>query len=189
MPTVVGMWGFILILLPINPLYSFQMIYRAETFFRRLLVTLIAPCVMFAALAVVDNNKALGEGFDTAPLWVRSDGIQHRFTVEIAKNEPQRRQGLMYRPSLAPDRGMLFIYGREQKINMWMANTLIPLDMFFINDFGGITYIHERAAPGSKRIISSSRKASYVLELIGGSASRLGIKPGDRVIYKGAGWR
>ena len=187
MPMVVGVRGFLLILLPINPLYSFQMIFRAKPFFRRLLVALIAPCVMFAALAVVDNNKSLGQGFDTAPLWGRSDGKQHRFNVEIAKSEPQRRQGLMFRRSLAPDRGMLFIYGREQMINMWMANTLIPLDMLFINDSGVITHINERAVPGSKRIISSSRQASYVLELIGGSASRLGFKPGDRVIVKVAG--
>lgn len=95
----------------------------------------------------------------------------------------------MWRRSLGRDRGMLFLYARDQVIQMWMKNTLIPLDMLFIDRKGRIVRIKERAVPRSLRAISSGQRARAVLEVRGGTASRLGLRPGDRVLHESFGNR
>lgn len=89
----------------------------------------------------------------------------------------------MYRRSMAPDAGMLFDFGRPQPTTFWMKNTLIPLDMLFVGADGRIVNIHERAVPMSEEMIPSQGIVRAVIELNGGTAARLGIRPGDRVIY------
>jgi hypothetical protein len=78
---------------------------------------------------------------------------------------------------------MLFEYDRVQPVSFWMKNTLIPLDMLFVDQRGRIINIHERAVPGSLEPIAAAAPARAVIELNGGTAARLGIKPGDRVIF------
>jgi len=112
---------------------------------------------------------------------------RHTFQVEMALSARQQAQGLMYRRSLAGDAGMLFIYGRDHRISMWMKNTFIPLDMIFMTRDGQITHIAERAVPMSLLTISSGGDVAAVLELNGGTASRLGIAVGDRVIHPALG--
>ncbi len=129
------------------------------------------------------------EMFAVSPLAISSAGKTHTFTVELAVTEAQRAQGLMWRRRLAPDRGMLFVYRRQRVLSMWMKNTLIPLDMLFIDRAGVIVRIHERAVPGSLRVISSGKRARAVLELNGGTVSRLGLRPGDRVLHQALGTR
>ena len=106
---------------------------------------------------------------------------EHRFTVEVAATVSHRSRGLMYRRSLAPDAGMLFDYRQPQPVAMWMANTLIPLDMLFIGADGRIVNIAERTVPQSRMPIPSAGTVRAVLELNGGTVDRLGIRPGDRV--------
>jgi hypothetical protein len=89
----------------------------------------------------------------------------------------------MFRRSMAPDAGMLFDYTTPSMAMMWMKNTLIPLDMLFVDAAGRIVNIHERAVPGSLDPIAAAGPARAVIELNGGTAAHLGIKPGDRVIY------
>jgi uncharacterized membrane protein (UPF0127 family) len=101
---------------------------------------------------------------------------------EIARTPEQLQYGLMFRNKLATDAGMLFIYDRPQRISMWMKNTLIPLDMIFIGADGRIVDIAERRVPHSIEPVYSSAPALAVLEVNGGTASRLGIKPGDRIL-------
>jgi hypothetical protein len=90
-------------------------------------------------------------------------------------------QGLMFRRSLAPDSGMLFDFKTPVNVAMWMKNTFIPLDMLFVDSSGRVVDVHERAVPQSTEIISARTPSRYVIELNGGTAERLGIKPGDRV--------
>ncbi|MCH8038502.1 MAG: DUF192 domain-containing protein [Proteobacteria bacterium] len=113
-----------------------------------------------------------------------ADGSRHRFEVELALDGERRAQGLMYRRSLADDAGMLFLYDRERPVAMWMRNTFIPLDMLFIAGDGRIVRIAERTVPQSLETISSGRPVIGVLEVNGGTAARLGIQPGDRVLYR-----
>jgi len=110
-----------------------------------------------------------------------ADGETHDFTVEIAETPDQRAQGLMFRRQMDADAGMLFLFGRSEERAMWMKNTLIPLDMLFIDETGKIVRIEQRTVPHSLRAIVSGGPVSAVLELNAGTASRLVIKPGDRV--------
>jgi uncharacterized protein len=115
------------------------------------------------------------------PLTIVSGNGRHAFQVEVARNDADRAQGLMFRRNMAPDRGMLFDFGRVQPISMWMQNTYIPLDMIFIRADGTVARIAENAEPLSTRTIPSGEPVLAVLEVNGGTAARLGIKAGDRV--------
>jgi uncharacterized protein len=112
---------------------------------------------------------------------VTADGRRHAFTVELADDDDTRTRGLMHRRALAANAGMLFDYGREGPVAMWMRNTLIPLDMLFIAADGRVANLHERAVPHDETPIHSAGPVRAVLELNGGTVARLGIKPGDRV--------
>ena len=113
---------------------------------------------------------------------VTKDGQRHGFTVEMAKLPDQQVTGLMFRKSVAPDGGMLFDWGRPRHSDMWMKNTLVPLDMVFIAADGTIDSIAENTVPRSLRIISSHGAVMATLELAGGTTARLGIVVGDKVL-------
>lgn len=144
---------------------------------RRFLLSL-AVVLFFAHPALAQLQT-----FATAQLTIASASGDHKFTVELAITPAQQEQGLMYRRSMAPDAGMLFDFGHPQPTTFWMKNTLIPLDMLFVGADGRIANIHERAVPMSEEMISSQGMVRAVIELNGGTASRLGIRSGDRVIY------
>jgi uncharacterized membrane protein (UPF0127 family) len=93
----------------------------------------------------------------------------------------EQRKGLMYRRTMPANAGMLFLYDNGSRVTMWMSNTYIPLDMLFIAADGRITHIVERTVPMSTELIGSNGPVRAVLELNGGTASRLGIEVGDKV--------
>jgi uncharacterized membrane protein (UPF0127 family) len=107
-----------------------------------------------------------------------------RFTVEIADTEETRNRGMMFRKSLAPNRGMLFDFKTPRQAAFWMKNTLIPLDIIFITANGRILTIARNAVPHSEVPIPSNGVILGVLELAGGRAAQLGIYPGDRVKHR-----
>ncbi len=120
--------------------------------------------------------------FKTDKLAIRTaDGKTHAFKIELATTAEERAQGLMFRRALAPDAGMLFDFGRSAPVQMWMENTLIPLDMLFIAADGRVVNIAQRAVPMDRTPIPSKGPVKAVLELAGGTAARLGLKPGDVV--------
>ncbi|MFZ5789190.1 MAG: DUF192 domain-containing protein [Pseudomonadota bacterium] len=137
--------------------------------------------LLFFLLAVSPRPSPAGAG-PLEPLTIETAaGIKHVFSVEIARTTEERARGLMFRDRLAPDGGMLFVYRADQPVSMWMKNTLIPLDMLFIARDGTIRSIAERTVPLSETIIPSQGVVAAVLEINGGTAERLGIRPGDRV--------
>jgi uncharacterized membrane protein (UPF0127 family) len=103
--------------------------------------------------------------------------------VEITETPEEKAQGLMFRSRLADTSGMLFFYDRPQEITMWMRNTYIPLDMVFIRANGIVHRIEARTEPLSEAIVASRGAVVACLELAGGAAERLGLKPGDRVAH------
>ncbi len=105
------------------------------------------------------------------------------FVVEVAATQISRARGLMFRRSLDSSAGMLFDYGRDKLVQFWMKDTYIPLDMLFIKADGRIANIAHRAVPHSRTIIPSQGLVRAVLELNGGTAERLGIRAGDRVLH------
>lgn len=139
----------------------------------------------FAWLAVGTAEAQQGLAtFERDSLTVEtSEGAELAFDIELAVTSQQQAQGLMFRRSLPADAGMLFIYRPARQVSMWMKNTLIPLDMLFIAENGTVVKIAERTVPLSLTSITSGERVRAVLEINGGIASRLGIRPGDRVVH------
>jgi uncharacterized membrane protein (UPF0127 family) len=141
--------------------------------FRFASIVLLACCV-FGSL-----TPARAAGTDTIEI-VSGNGV-HPFSVELASNDAERERGLMYRKSMPEGHGMLFDFGYPQPVAFWMHNTYISLDMFFIGADGHIIRIAENAKPMDDTLIPSGGMVRGVLEVISGTARKLGIKAGDRV--------
>jgi uncharacterized protein len=122
-------------------------------------------------------------GTDLHALEIVSKSGVHVFSVELAVTDEERARGLMFRKDLPDGKGMLFDFGRDQEVAMWMKNTLIPLDMLFITAGGRILRIAEDTEPMSTRIIPSGGPVRAVLEVAGGTARKYGIAAGDRVAH------
>jgi uncharacterized protein len=112
---------------------------------------------------------------------VARNGKEHVFNVEMALSPDQQVTGLMFRQSVPPDGGMLFDWGAPRDSKMWMKNTLVPLDMVFINADGTIRSIAENTVPQSLAPIDSRGPVRATLELAGGTTAQLDIRVGDRV--------
>ena len=136
---------------------------------------------LFAFVGAMSLAASVEAAMRTVKLWLLTQSGEKAIGIEVAESEEEKALGLMFRTSLADDRGMLFPYGKPREITMWMRNTYIPLDMVFIRADGVVHRIEERAEPLNERIIGSDGDVSAVLELAGGNAKRLGLKPGDRV--------
>jgi uncharacterized membrane protein (UPF0127 family) len=113
---------------------------------------------------------------------------RHLFEAWRADTYPTRAQGLMFVQELRPQQAMIFVYESPERVGMWMKNTLIPLDMLFVDDAGCVVQVHERARPGSLATISAQVPVVLVVELAGGTAQALGIGAGDRVVRPDARW-
>jgi len=105
------------------------------------------------------------------------------FNVELAVTPEEHAKGLMYRKEVPQGYGMLFDFGHDQELSFWMKNTYVSLDMIFIRGDGRILRIAENTEPLSTRIVPSEGPARAVLEVVAGTARKLGIAPGDRVAY------
>ncbi len=112
---------------------------------------------------------------------ITHDGKQHVFNVEIALTPEQQSTGLMFRRNIPADGGMLFDWGMAKPSQMWMKNTVSPLDMLFINADGSIRTVVENAVPESLAVIDSRGPVRATLELTAGTAERLDIRVGDKV--------
>ncbi|MEE9433153.1 MAG: DUF192 domain-containing protein [Sphingorhabdus sp.] len=154
----------------------------------------LAACTLPAngeGAAAASGNCAAGEaggtseaGLEQIALCIESDGEMHLFTAEVAKTIQQQARGLMFRTQLADDAGMLFPYDKPQTLSFWMKNTVIPLDIIFIRDDGSIESIAANTVPYSLEPVAAGAPVTAVLELRGGRTVELGIKAGDRVVWK-----
>jgi uncharacterized protein len=126
------------------------------------------------------SDAVAGASHEKGKLAFETASGRHEFAVEIMRTLCELRQGLMFRPSLAADRGMVFEFPREQILSMWMKNTYIPLDMIFVAN-GKVVFVAEDAVPLSERVVFSPSPASRVIEVNAGTAARIGLRAGDRV--------
>ncbi len=138
-----------------------------------------AVFVMVAAVLVAPFPAATGAEQQT--LEIASKTGVHVFAVELAVTDDERARGLMYRRSVPESYGMLFDFKRDQEVSMWMRNTYVSLDMIFIQSDGRIRRIAENTETESDKIIPSGGPVRAVLEVVAGTARKLGIEPGDRV--------
>ena len=131
-----------------------------------------------------DDAQQLDKAFSRSTLQIAtSDAKLHKFDVWIADNDVRRTRGLMFVQNLADDEGMLFVYPQSQEVGIWMKNTPLPLDILFVNADGKVHRIFENARPQSLDTMSSEGPVLAVIELKGGSAARLNIRPGAQVIH------
>jgi len=104
-----------------------------------------------------------------------------QFQVEIADTAQERAKGLMHRAQLPRGAGMLFVFKRPAQLAFWMRNTLIELDLLFVDATGRVSHIHHRAQPLDETLISSNGKALAVLEINGGLAALYGLDVGSEL--------
>lgn len=150
---------------------------------RRLLLTLavLAPPAAAWAQAPAEPTGPQPQLPKERLVIVTRSGQQHAFTVEIATIPTQQEVGEMFRTSVPADGGMLFVWPQPQDSQMWMKNTLVPLDMVFIDADGKIRSIAEDTTPRSLAVIDSNGPVKATLELQGGITAKLGITVGDTV--------
>lgn len=151
--------------------------YRSLLFRLRLYTVLILVSVAPATLQA--GSSLPKSGLEKLEI-VTPSGI-HNFSVEVMRSERQRERGLMFRRFLPPNQGMLFAFGSEQPVMMWMKNTYLPLDMIFISRSGTVVGLAENTEPLSEKIIPSGAPAYAVLEVNAGTASHIGLRIGDLV--------
>ncbi len=144
---------------------------------RRRLLTLLLLMPLMAQAQTVAQPELPKEPLSI----VTRDGNRHDFQVEMALDQAQQMTGLMFRPSVPADGGMLFDWGAPRDSSMWMRNTVSPLDMLFINADGTVRRIAEDTVPGSLAVIESRGPVRATLELAAGTARRLDIRVGDKV--------
>lgn len=111
-------------------------------------------------------------------VFLKGDWGQARFTVSVADDAQERAQGLMHVETMPTSTGMLFIYDRPQRLVFWMKNTLIPLDMLFVDETGTVQSIHNQAQPLDLTPIDGGDNLVSVLEINGGLAKSMGITVG-----------
>ena len=148
---------------------------------RRGLLKLVASLPVPALAEGLDTTKAQPQLPKERLVITTRDGTRHEFNVEMALTPDQQTVGLMFRPSVPADGGMLFDWGMPRDSQMWMRNTVAPLDMVFINADGTIRSIAENTVPQSIAIIDSRGPVRATLELAAGTTARLGIRVGDKV--------
>ena len=137
--------------------------------------------LLLAAGSACGQSENDGVTFEKSSLVIVTGGREIKFDIEMADTEPRREHGLMFRKQMGAYEGMLFDFFREQPVAFWMKNTLIPLDMVFIAADGTVRHVHANATPMSTDSIPSEAAVRGVLEINGGTARLLGIKPGDKV--------
>ena len=147
-----------------------------------LMLSTVGARLVFAAEPVAPPGLEPLSNFPQTTLKILTpDARQHAFQIWVADTPARHEQGLMFVRDLPDSTGMLFVFNQPQRIQMWMKNTLIPLDMVFIDADGRIDNIAVNAKPLSLKIIDSRHKVLGVLELAGGSTEKFGIHAGDIV--------
>jgi uncharacterized membrane protein (UPF0127 family) len=127
--------------------------------------------------------RLLAEFPQTSIVMLNDDGPCVLLDVWVAASPKNRSRGLMFIEELGTYEGMIFLYQQPIDIAMWMKNTLIPLDMFFIRSDKTVARIAENTTPLSTDTIYSGEPVQMVLELAGGSAARWGFKPGNIILF------
>ncbi|MEO3414814.1 DUF192 domain-containing protein [Roseovarius sp. CAU 1744] len=133
-------------------------------------------CLLFSG-AVASANECRDDR-----VLLRGDWGQASFTVEVADDEAERNHGLMFRDTMPKSAGMLFVYpAPSDRIGFWMKNTLIPLDMIFLDETGTVRRVHSNAVPHDESPIMGGPGIMAVLEVNGGMAEIMGIAEGSQM--------
>ena len=139
--------------------------------------------ILLAAVLATGCRSTAGAAHPPARVVVEAQPGPATVRVEIARTPEERQHGLMDRPRLDPDGGMLFVFGESAPHGFWMSNTLIPLDILFLSEDGRVAAVVERQ-PLSLEVGDGGVPSRYVLEVNGGWARAHGVRTGDRVRFE-----
>jgi uncharacterized protein len=156
--------------------------------FRLLLVPLVAVVLLAPLPACKSNGQATPTAAapqSRATVTIDTGERQVGFSVELALTPAEQNRGLMFRQSLGAAEGMLFVFDQQSVHTFWMKNTLIPLDMLFIDKDRLIVGIVENAEPQTETGRSVGKPSQYVLEIGGGLSGKLGLRAGQLVNFQG----
>jgi uncharacterized membrane protein (UPF0127 family) len=152
------------------------------------LVGLLALLALAAPSLADTSDPQLDRVFPRSTMQIATpDARLHNFNIWVADDDQRRARGLMFVKQMADDAGMLFIYPQAIRASMWMKNTFIPLDMLFVAADGKVMHIVENTEPQSLKTIESTSDVIAVIELKGGTASKLHIAKGARVMHAAFG--
>ena len=161
-------------------------VLRGKAAHMRTSLTLFMLCVLitFSAELYSAQPESFLREFPRAQLIINTSNNRCAlFDVYVAQTSAQRSQGLMYIESMGKHEGMIFIYNKSAHISMWMKNTVIPLDMLFIDNNLKVAGMHADAIPHSEEIIQSGKDAFVVIELNAGSIEYFNIKAGNQIVF------
>lgn len=143
----------------------------------------LLSALLFLGASVAFAPIALAQ-LETGTLVIESGDSAHTFQIEIADDQEEVRTGLMHRESMDENAGMLFVFSPPRESSMWMKNTLISLDILFMDTDGEVIFIARDMVPGSLRSVGPGVPVKGALEINGGLAEKLGIEPGDVVKHE-----
>lgn len=153
--------------------------------FQKLTRGWLTGLVLALAMLVPGTSVSLGQQvqvkFSVRTVKIQTAKGVFAFKTEVAISNQQRQRGLMFRRFLANDAAMLFRWQPPQPVSMWMKNTYVSLDMIFIHSSGQVANVARATTPFSLDTVSSSGPVGAVLEVIAGTADRIGLKAGDMV--------
>ena len=146
----------------------------------------ILASVLFSLLFLAGPSQASEEvvRLPVEQVIVTTDRGDMAFATEIATTDETRSRGLMFRRSMGEREAMLFHWHSPHVVTMWMRNTYIPLDMLFVTADGTVVHVEADTVPQSLEVLSADREVSAVLEIVGGMAAKLGIRPGSRLKHR-----
>jgi len=148
---------------------------------KNFILSFVLVFVMAGSVFAQTNRDDAVDFGEPVPLIIQSESGPHEFSVEEAKTEPQQARGMMFREEMGEDTGMIFEFDEPKIATIWMKNTAISLDILFVRSNGKILKIEHMAQPYKLRSASSEAVVAAVVELKGGRANELGIRPGDTV--------
>ena len=140
---------------------------------------LVIVGTLFAPACERDKARSAAEArADADAGTVRMQIGSQQFTLEVAATPKSQQLGLMHRQSMPADRGMIFVFPQERELSFWMKNTLIPLDILYLDKGGKVVAVRQMKAMDETPVPSGS-PAKYAIELNQGTADRVGVKSGD----------
>ena len=141
------------------------------------------PVLLVIALSIALGAENLNRKYKI--FLFSESGKKIALNIEIAKTPAEREKGLMFRNALSESDGMLFVFDKEEKLNFWMKNTFIPLDIAYISEKGIINEIYYMAPVDTSKIYSSVKPAMYALEVNAGWFNKNKIRIGSKIDFNG----
>lgn len=157
--------------------------WKSKNIFYTLIIIAVLATVYFLFIIKPSENLFKKEGEVT---FFKKENNQKNLEidVEVANNNTERMRGLMFRKEMDEDNGMLFIFEKPDTQSFWMKNTILPLDIMFIDSAGVIDTIYRSTTPYSERSLPSRRRVQFVVEVNAGWSDKFGVKEGDLIEFK-----